>query len=765
MPEFRTIVGVSAALFVAYAVVLIGGLASPQVISVIDSVASAVVPATATVFAARAGARTTGRLRAAWTTLAAGLFSATFAEAFWGYHKLGGLQNQAPSIADVAYLLFPVAVVAAILVLSGPRSPQSQGRFVLDGIIMAASLLLVSWLTVIQPLYAKGSSTALGLVVDLAYPITNIIALTVATIVLARAVRVPLLYLAAGLAFLTVAEMAYAYVSAGGYVATHHLINVGWMAGMLLITMAAARAISDRFESTGRSNLPGWASVLLPYAPLMLVGIVLAADSPANVRSPMLLGVGAVLVVAVLAREVLSLAENRRLLAAESDRAMRDPLTGLANQSLFQDRLRHALQLRPRTGQVLAVLTLDLDDFKLVNDSMGHQAGDKLLIASAQRLVASVRLGDTVARLGGDEFAVLIEGNAEQWIPIAQRVAESFDHPFAIDRSEVSIRPSMGLAVADSDEPDLSAEDVMKRADIAMYTAKKDRGGGIFTFSAGMLENTSGEPLRSPRNTRLAGGGAGAVQLLGELRSAIKQFRLTLLYQPKFDAQTGAIVGLEALLRWPHPQLGLLGPEAFLPLVRRHGLMDVVTDLVINVALDDALVWHQAGVGSPVAVNLFPPVLGNLALPRTISKELRSRGLPASALTVEITEDLLLDDMESSKTVLNELRDLGIEIAIDDFGSGYSALSYLAQLPIDEVKLDRDFIAPILHDERAAIVIGAVVDLAHKLGLRTVAEGVEDEGVAVRVRELGCDVLQGFHFSRPLPANEVLQLLSGSTNP
>jgi len=760
MSEVKSAAVVSVALFVTYAVVLIGGLVSQRAISAIDSIASVVVPATATIFAVRAVERTTGRLRTGWTALAAGLLSATCAEAFWAYHKLGGLQTPTPSIADVAYLLFPVAVVVSILVLSGPRSPQSQARFVLDGIIMAASLLLVSWLTVIQPLHAEGASTALGLVVGLAYPITNIIALTVATIVLARAVRVPLIFLAAGLAFLTVAEMAYAYVSAGGYVATHHLINVGWMAGMLLITLAAFQATSDRLESTARSNLPGWASAMLPYAPLILVGIVLAAESPADVRSPLLLSVGVVLIVAVLVREMLSLAEIRRLLAAESDRAMRDPLTGLANQSLFKDRLRHALQLRPRTGQVLAVLTLDLDDFKLVNDSMGHQAGDKLLIASAQRLMASVRLGDTVARLGGDEFAVLIEGNAEQWIPIAQRVAEGFDHPFAIDRSQVSIRPSMGLAVADSDEPDLTAEDVMNRADIAMYTAKRDRGGGIFTFSAGMLKDTPEEPVRSLGNTRLIGSGAGAVQLLSELRSAIKQFRLTLLYQPKFDAQTGAIAGVEALLRWPHPQLGLLGPEAFLPLVRRHGLMDVVTDLVISMALDDALVWHRAGVNTPVAVNLFPPVLGNLALPGTISKELGSRGLAASALTVEITEDLLLDDMESSKTVLKELGDLGIEISIDDFGSGYSALSYLAQLPIDEVKLDRDFIAPILRDERAAIVVGAVIDLAHKLGLRSVAEGVEDEGVAVLMRELGCDVLQGFHLSQPLAAHEVLRLLS-----
>ena len=611
IPVFKSpsVAAISAALFLAYAVILIAGLASPRGIGVIDSVASVVVPAVATVSSARAGVLTTGRLRAAWMTLAVGLFLATFAEAFWAYHKLAGLQTPSPSIADIAYLLFPVGVVAAMLVLSGPRSAQSQARFLLDGVIMAASLLIVSWLTVIQPAYAKGSSTALGLVVSLAYPITNIIALTVAAIVLAGAVRVPLIYLASGLGFLTVAEMAYAYVSTGGYVATHHLINVGWMAGMILITVAAVRATSSRFESTARSNLPGWASVLLPYAPLILAGVVLAAESPANVSSPLMLIAGAVLVVAVLVRELLSLAENRRLLAAESDRAMRDQLTGLANQSLFKDRLRHALQLRPRTGQVLAVLTLDLDDFKLVNDSMGHQAGDKLLIASAQRLMSSVRVGDTVARLGGDEFAVLIEGNSDQWIPIAQRVAESFDHPFAIDRSEISIRPSMGLAVADSDEPDLSAEDLMKRADIAMYSAKKDRSGGIFTFSAEMMKNATEAPLRSLGSARLTGGGAGAVQLLGELRRAIKQFGLTLLYQPKFDARTGAIVGVEALLRWPHPQLGLLGPEAFLPLVRRHGLMDVVTDLVINVALDDALVWHQAGVDAPVAVNLFPPVL------------------------------------------------------------------------------------------------------------------------------------------------------------
>jgi EAL domain-containing protein (putative c-di-GMP-specific phosphodiesterase class I) len=251
-----------------------------------------------------------------------------------------------------------------------------------------------------------------------------------------------------------------------------------------------------------------------------------------------------------------------------------------------------------------------------------------------------------------------------------------------------------------------------------------------------------------------------AVRLLGELRHAIDHGDLTVFYQPKFDLRSGDIVGVEALVRWPHPKRGLLGPAHFLPLVRKRGLMRAVTDLVLTQALDDAAEWNSLGIGVPIAVNVFAPSLGDLDLPTHIASALAIRELNPKDLTIEITEDFLLDNIERTRSVLERLRQRGIRIAIDDFGSGYSALWYLRELAIDEVKLDRHFIAPIRVDPRAAAVVRGVVDLAHVLGVTTVAEGVENAETAERLREFGCEVAQGYYYSPPVSAAAMMNLLA-----
>lgn len=738
-------------LFGVYSVFMISGAASQRITALTDSVVSVVVPGVATIFAARSAATTQRRIRWAWVALALGLAAATIAETIWSYYKFTSGQSPFPSAADAAYLVFPVGVLAALLLFPAGGSRQSQSRLVFDGVIVAASLLIVAWLTAMRPIYEQGGKTAQEMFVSLAFPVSHVAALTVAAVVLSRSARMPLTPLALGLACMTLAEVAYAFVSAGGYVATHHVINVAWMAGMVLIMVAAAEGGRASFDADSGSEMPGWASILLPYAPLVLAGIVLAFDQPSHARSPLMLIAGVVLGLGVLARQLIAVAENRRLMSTVADRAMRDPLTGLANRALFQDRLGHALQLRQRDGRSIGILALDLDDFKLVNDSMGHPAGDELLISCATRLQGGVRAGDTVARLGGDEFAVLFEGHMDQWFPLAQRAVDAFDQPFIVDGHELLIRPSAGLAVAGPhDDPNLTADDLLKRADVAMYSAKRSHGQGVLTFHAGMADIDSSA----------TGSGAAVVQLLGKLRQAIDQSDLTLVYQPKFSAQTREVVGVEALLRWPHPDRGLLGPDEFLPMVRQYGLMGDVTDLVLNTALGDAARWHAAGVNTSVAVNLFAPLLGDLDLPRKVGRVLDQRGLGASAVTFEITEDLLMEDLDRAKTVLAQLRERGIRIAIDDFGSGYSALSYLSDLPIDEVKLAADFIAPVLHDQRAATVVRAVIDLAQRLGLVTVAEGVQSDEMASSMAEFGCDVLQGYHFSEPVTADEFLAMFT-----
>jgi diguanylate cyclase len=258
-------------------------------------------------------------------------------------------------------------------------------------------------------------------------------------------------------------------------------------------------------------------------------------------------------------------------------------------------------------------------------------------------------------------------------------------------------------------------------------------------------------------------GGALAVTLLGQLRHAIDHGGLSLVYQPKFDLRDEKFVGVEALVRWPHAERGMLGPNHFLPLVREHGLMHAVTDLVLHQALDDVAQWLSMGVAVPVSVNVFAPSLGDLTLPKQIAGALAVRNLSTDMLTVEITEDVLLDDMERTRTVIDRMRDHGVRVAIDDFGSGYSALSYLHDLPIDELKLDRQFIAPVLVDWRAAAIVRAVIDLAQVLGLGTVAEGVENAATAARLREYGCEVGQGFYYSPPVDAAGIVSLMSTPT--
>jgi len=316
------------------------------------------------------------------------------------------------------------------------------------------------------------------------------------------------------------------------------------------------------------------------------------------------------------------------------------------------------------------------------------------------------------------------------------------------------------MAIAGPDEPELTPAALIKRADIAMFAAKRSRSSGVHTFSD---EMTLLDPDVAPSdNGRSGSSGAAQVRLLGELRHAIDHDALQVVYQPKVDLSTERIVGVEALLRWPHPLLGVLRPEAFLSLVRQHGLMRPVTDLVLNRVLDDAAHWVSIGKATSVAVNVFAPFLRDPQFPAMLSRLLDERRLPPGLLTIEITEDLVLSEVGRVTEVLHRLRDAGIQVAIDDFGSGYSALSYLRDLPIDEVKLDRHFVAPIITDTRAAAVVRAVIDLTHALGITVVAEGVEDADTADWLRSQGCDIGQGYFFGMPVAADRIPRLIGAA---
>ncbi|MGB8402769.1 MAG: bifunctional diguanylate cyclase/phosphodiesterase [Mycobacterium sp.] len=707
---------------------------------------------------------TRGRQRSAWTWQSIGLAGWFASEAVEFYYTgLSGLERSPfPSVSDVAYLVYPIAACLA-LVRFPPNNFRFRARVVLDGVIVSIASFEVIWQTVLKHAYHLGAPDPIRFAVTVAYPVTDVLIVAVAAMVLTRlrgTQRTVVVLLAVGAVFNAVADSANVYSYAfDAYVGITVLIYVGWAGAVVFMTAAAllarrARAVEDPDEEMISTRLDVW----LPYSALALAALVCGLQYIPSLSHGPLLTTSVLLLLAAVVRHAIVLLDNRRLHGVVSDQALRDPLTGLANRALFRDRTAHAIHLRQRDNRAVAIVLLDLDDFRRVNSEFGQALGDELLVMVANRLMNAVRAGDTVARIGADEFAVVMEGAADQARIIAHRVVRAFDEPFSLGSRSIAVRPSVGFAMAASDTDDVSATELLEQVDLAMQQAKRVGGRGLHTFT---------EDMRSAvRNGAGRDSDEDAV-LLRDLRRAIDDVELSVVYQPKVDLRTGKPVGVEALVRWPHREHGLLAPDSFLPLVRQHGLMSGVTELVLNRALDDVVTWQAGGLRVPVSVNLSAPSVADTNLPAYISRELASRHLEPSILTVEITEDLLLENTQRARSVLDRLRASGTRVALDDFGSGYSALWYLRDLSFDEVKLDRQFITPLLTDRRAAVIVRTVIDLAHDLGGTVVAEGVENAATSERLRDYGCETAQGFYYSPPLPAQEAFAFFkaSGMTAP
>ena len=417
-----------------------------------------------------------------------------------------------------------------------------------------------------------------------------------------------------------------------------------------------------------------------------------------------------------------------------------DDLTDLPNRHLFYDRLDKALIASPDEHKPLAVMLLDLNDFKEINDTLGHQMGDLLLQQVGLRLCSAFRDGDTIARFGGDEFGLLLPDVDEPAaILAAQKIRKALDSPFSLGQLAVDARASVGIALFPNHGED--KETLVRHADVAMYLAK---------------QSTASYTIYSPSRDSYS---AERLTLLAELQHSVEKKQLFLEYQPKVDLRTGRVIGVEALARWQHPELGRIPPDQFIAMAERTGFIRELTFWGLNAALSQARAWIEQGLELTVSVNLSARVLHNVNFPDRVGEILRANGLRPEQLELEITETAIMADPARALEILTQISRMGVALSIDDFGTGYSSLGYLKRLPVNAVKIDKSFVMNMTTNENDAVIVRSTIDLAHDLRLKAIAEGVENRGSWDALVALGCDVAQGYYMSRPLPAKEMTRWL------
>jgi diguanylate cyclase (GGDEF)-like protein len=502
------------------------------------------------------------------------------------------------------------------------------------------------------------------------------------------------------------------------------------------VALAEGIKLRTYFHQSGKDLLfQGSIDTLL----IALSPIVAVATSNSLLLLPLIaLPLAAVHKAAKVSLENAGLVETLRIKAEENQyQATHDSLTSLPNRTLFHDRLQQSILGVARTGDAVAVMLMDLDRFKEINDALGHQTGDLVLQEMSLRLSGVVREGDTIARLGGDEFALIVNALDDTGAVqiVADRILRAFDDPFMINGMALHIGASLGIAI--HPEQGHSPDVLIQRADVAMYVAKTNRTGYEYY--------SSDSDYHSP--ARLA--------LVDELRVAIDQRELTLNYQPKIDFSTGEIIGVEALARWNHSGRGAVSPVEFIELAEQSGLINPLTFHVLDRALEQMNEWLANGIDLAVSVNLSLQSLLDLQLPSIIQTMLDKWHVPSGHLILEITESCMMSDPTRTMAILNKLNDMGVRLSIDDFGTGYSSLSYLKRLPVTELKIDKSFVMEMLTDDSNAVIVRSTIDLGKNLGLAVVAEGVASDAIYQMLTELGCNIAQGFHISKPMPAGEI----------
>ncbi len=656
---------------------------------------------------------------------------------FWSIETLGGADPSTPSLADLFYLAFyPLAYIALVQLvrMEVRRIPLAQW---LDGVVAGLGVSAICAAIAFDSVLSSVHGPPAALATNLAYPIGDLVllALVVGALTMLPTWRnARWIALAFGCAIASIGDIVFLLQSSTGTYQVGTLLDLSWPAAMFLLSLAAwqpASMAQPGIRATMSSNM----------LPVLATGsglaILLRAALGHVDRVAVILAV--VTIFAALIRSMISFGELGRLTARSSRQALTDDLTGLGNRRQFVSSLESVLLVHGDGygQQRAAILLIDVDSFKEVNDSFGHHFGDRILVLLGQRLIETLPGEGVLCRVGGDEFGVILIGaDAHEAATVAERITWQLEPAFDLDGASLHIRASIGIALAPDHAADSS--ELLRCADVAMYGAKRAHIPWVVY-----------QPAADDTSRRL--------RLSEDLRSAVSDHELQLHYQPQYDLRSGRVIGVEALLRWHHSELGAVSPEEIVARAEHAGLMPLLTDFVLESSLIQCAKWRSAGHILTVSVNLSTTNLLDVGLPDRIRGLLAKHRLPADALVLEVTETTLMADAERSRDVVRRLREMGHVVSLDDFGTGFSSLAYLGGLAVDEIKIDRSLLQPPHPADRSKneAIIRAMIDLGHTLGLRIVAEGIETDDVYAYLTDLGCDSGQGYLMSRPLPADEL----------
>jgi diguanylate cyclase (GGDEF)-like protein len=660
-----------------------------------------------------------------------------------------------PSLADAGYLTLPVFALPALVALAGdrpgagPRRLAVQLVMVLDGLIVVGALFVLTWATSLGAVVRAGAATAFAYTVAIAYPVTDLLLTVIVILLLARSAadnRRQLSVLGIGLFCLSFSDSVFAYLVAAGAERMPPLADAGFIAGQALIAVAALTPTSTASVAaapeTGEAR-HRWGHLLLPYVPVAGTGVLFIIQLlQGRPMDSFEIAVETAVISLLIIRQAVTLVENAVLLERLSDsqarlhhQAFHDGLTGLSNRVLFHDRLDHALALHHRDGRPLAVLFLDLDNFKAVNDRHGHHAGDRLLRLVADRLRGAVRDGDTVARVGGDEFAVLLEGGGDPGVP-AERIMTALREPFDLDGEVVGVAASVGLVEAGTHGTVHTADGLLRRADAAMYAGKRQGKDTLVRYRVDLPDGT------------------GSSDLAEMLADTLRDGRgLDVHYQPIVRLHDGTVVAVEALARWTHPSLGPVSADMFIATAEEIGLIRLVDDFVLDRACRDAAAFRGPWASIAVHVNTSAARLGRPEHEETVRAAVLRHGLTPRRLLLELTETAPLPDLSTAAGAVRRLGRFGVRFALDDFGTGYNALAQLHAIPVDEVKLDRSF--TLADGGRSEAICRSIVTICAGMGVTVVAEGIETERQAAAMAALGCRYGQGHRYGLAGPLREI----------